>query len=117
MAIRMFFRSVAWLLVLAVAAFSLLPIQFRPVTDAPADLERLAAFAMIGGAFYLGYPKQRLRIVLLVIGIAGLLEAAQNIVPGRHGRLPDGIVKASGAILGAAIAMVIDREIKRRKRP
>jgi VanZ family protein len=50
-----------------------------------------------------------------VIGITGLLETAQHLVPGRHGRLPDGIVKASGALLGAAVAMFIERGIKRHK--
>jgi VanZ family protein len=99
---------VAWLLVLAVAVFTIAPIGFRPVTAAPVSLERFTAFAAMGAAFCLGYPKHRLHIVVL-IGIVGLLEIAQNYVPGRHGRLPDGVVKASGALLGAAFAMLATR--------
>jgi hypothetical protein len=104
-----FFRWVAWLLVLAIAVFTLLPIELRPVTEAPVSLERFAAFGAIGAAFSLGYPKHRLSILLLLLGIAGLLEVAQNYVPGRHGRVPDGLVKTSGALVGAAFATFVAR--------
>jgi hypothetical protein len=106
---KAFFRWVAWLLVCAIAVFTLAPIQFRPVTAAPVGLERVAAFGAIGATFCLGYPKHRLPILVLLLGIVGLLEVAQNYVPGRHGRLPDGLVKASGALLGAAFAAFISR--------
>jgi VanZ family protein len=104
-----FFRWVAWLLVLAIVVFTLSPIELRPVTVAPVSLERFAAFAAIGGAFCLGYPKHRLNILVVLVGIVGFLEIAQNYVPGRHGRLPDGLVKASGALLGAAFATFVAR--------
>jgi hypothetical protein len=106
---KVFFRWVAWLLIGAVVVFTLAPIQFRPVTGAPANLERFAAFVTIGAAFCLGYPKHRLHILVLLIGIVGFIEVAQNYVPGRHGRLPDGLVKASGALLGAAFAAFMTR--------
>jgi VanZ family protein len=105
---KAFFRWVAWLLVLTIAVFTLSPIEFRPVSTAPVSLERFGAFAAIGTAFCLGYPKHRARILVLLIGIVGLLEVAQNFVPGRHGRLPDGLVKVSGVLLGAALAAVTD---------
>ncbi len=106
---KVFFRWVAWLLVLAIAAFTLAPIELRPVTGAPVNLERFAAFAVIGAAFCLGYPKHRLPVLALLLGLAGFLELAQNHVLGRHGRLPDGLVKASGALLGVAFAMLVER--------
>ena len=109
MTFQTFFRWVAWLLVFAVATFTLLPVGFRPITGASVGLERFTAFAAIGGALGLGYPKHRFGIVLVVIGMVGLLEAAQYFVPGRHGRLSDGIVKASGALLGIAVARLVDR--------
>jgi VanZ family protein len=102
MTIRVLFQWVAWLLVLAIAAFT-------PVTGAPVDLERFAAFAVIGAAFGVGYPKHRLHILLLLVGLVGLLEVAQNFLPSRHGRLPDEMVKTSGALLGVALAMFIER--------
>jgi hypothetical protein len=104
---KVFFRWLAWLLVCAIAVFTLAPIQFRPVTAAPVSLERFAAFAAVGAAFCLGYPRHRLYMLILLLGIVGLLEAAQNYVPGRHGRLPDGLAKASGVLLGAAFAAFI----------
>ncbi|ANY82162.1 hypothetical protein BB934_27795 (plasmid) [Microvirga ossetica] len=106
---KAFFRWVAWLLLLAIAVFTLTPIELRPVTGASVSLERFAAFAAIGAAFCLGYPKHRLSILVLLVGIVGFLEVAQNLVPGRHGHLPDGLVKASGALLGAAFATFVTR--------
>jgi VanZ family protein len=106
---KVLFRWVAWLLVFAIVVFTLAPIEFRPVTAAPASLERFAALAAIGATFCLGYPKHRLPILVLLLGIVGFLEVAQNYVPGRHGHLPDGLVKASGALPGAAFAAFISR--------
>jgi hypothetical protein len=117
MTTNVFFRWVAWLLVLAIAVSTLSPIGLRPVSGAPANLERFAAFAVIGTCFGLGYPKRRLAVVLMVIGIVGGLELAQHLVPGRHGRLPDGLVKASGALLGLAAAMVGGRKWRFHKAP
>jgi len=104
-----FFRWVAWLLGLAVALSTLTPIDLRPATGAPVSLERFAAFGAIGAAFSLGYPRHRIYIIALLLGSVGFLEFAQNYVPGRHGRLPDGAVKASGALLGVALATLVSR--------
>jgi hypothetical protein len=106
---KIFFRWIAWLLVLAIAVFTVAPIGFRPITGTPASFERFVAFAVIGSAFCLGYPRHRFHILVLLIGIVGLLEVAQNFVPGRHGRVPDGLVKASGALIGAAFAVLVTR--------
>ena len=110
MTIEVFFRWAAWLLVLAIAVFTLAPIGLRPISGAPANLERFAAFTVIGVCFGLGYPKHQLAILLMVIGIVGMLEVAQHLVPSRHGRLPDSIVKAAGALVGLAAAMISKRE-------
>jgi hypothetical protein len=105
------FRWMAWLLLVAVALFTLCPIALRPVTSAPADLERALAFALIGGAFFLGYPKHRLAVVLFVIGLVGLLEATQNLVPGRHGQMHDLTVKVFSAVVGALTAALLERAV------
>jgi hypothetical protein len=52
------------------------------ITEALVSLERFAAVAAIGAAFYLGYPKHRLGILMLLIRLVGFLEVAQNHVPG-----------------------------------
>ena len=106
---KSFFRLVAWLLVVAVAIFTVAPIEFRPITGASVSVERFVAFGAIGAAFCLGYPKHRLHILVLLIGIVGFLEVSQNYVASRHGRLTDGLVKASGALLGVALSSFITR--------
>jgi hypothetical protein len=45
----------------------------------------------------------------VVIGLIGVLEVAQHLVPSRHGRLQHGFVKAAGALLGLAAAMFSGR--------
>jgi len=107
--VRTLFRWLAWLLVAAIAYVTLSPIAMRPVTAAPADLERFLAYAAMGLAFCVGYPRHRASILVLVIAITGLLEFGQHLVPGRHGRMHDAVLKAAGAFLGIAAAAVVDR--------
>jgi VanZ family protein len=113
MTIRLLSRWLAWLLVLAIAVFTLAPIELRLVTGSPANWERFAAFIAIGVLFCLGYRHHRWRIVGLLIGLAGLLEMLQHVSPSRHGRLPDGLVKAAGALLGMVVSVVAECISKR----
>ncbi|MGF9759477.1 VanZ family protein [Microvirga sp. 0TCS3.31] len=108
MTIRLLSRWLACLLVLAIAVVTLAPIGLRPVTAAPANWERFAAFMAVGALFCVGYRHHRWRIVGLVIGLAGLLELLQHVSPSRHGRLPDGLVKAAGALLGIGLAVAAE---------
>jgi hypothetical protein len=115
---KVLFRWAAWLLILAIAVFTLAPIGLRPVSGAPVNLERFAAFAIIGALFCLGYPRHRLLILVLLIGIVASLEVAQNFISGRHGRLPDAVAKALGALSGTALASIVFRQRwVRRRRP
>jgi VanZ family protein len=109
MTVRTFFRVLAWLLVAVIAYVTLSPIEMRPVTAAPADMERFLAYTALGGAFCLGYPRQRVNVILLVVAITGLLEIGQHFAPGRHGRVQDAVLKMAGAFFGLAAAKVIDR--------
>ena len=97
-------RWAAWLLLTAIVFVTLSPIGLRPETAAPASLERFAAFAALGGTFCLGYPKHRVPVLLLMIAAAGVLEALQHLVPGRHGRIADAAVKELGVLTGALVA-------------
>ena len=74
--------SLAGLILVAVIAFvTLSPIGMRPVTAAPADMERFLAFAALGVAFCIGYPRHRVGIILIVIAATGLLELGQHVAP------------------------------------
>ena len=109
MTVRRVFQGIAWLLVVAVAIFTLGPVEWRPNTGAPPGLERFAGIALITGAFCLGYPRYRLGILVVVIGGVGLLEVAQDIIPGRHGKRVDLAVKVAGALIGGVGAMMVER--------
>jgi VanZ like family len=97
-------RWVAWPLLTAVIFITLSPIGLRPATGAPASLERFAVFAGLGGVFCLGYPRHRFRALLLVVAFAVALEALQQLVPTRHGRISDAAIKALGAATGVFVA-------------
>jgi hypothetical protein len=109
MSSKRIFQGVAWLLVVAVAVFTLGPVEWRPITGLPTHLERFAGAALITGAFCLGYPNYRLGILVLVIGGIGLLEVAQDIIPGRHGKRVDLAIKVAVALIGGVGAMMIER--------
>ncbi len=108
-----FFRLAAWLLLCVVGVFTLSPIEFRPVTQAPISLEHFGAFALIGAIFCYVYPKHRYAILISILVVLGLLEIVQNYIPGRHSRLSDALVKAFGALLGAAFTVRISRRKRR----
>lgn len=97
-------RSAAWLALSAVIALTMLPIEFRPISDLPVGLERIGAFAALGILFGFAYPRHRLPVLIGVVIFAGLLEAAQNLTGTRHGRLLDFAIKASGVALGGMVA-------------
>ena len=91
---------------LAVVAVTLCPIKFRPMIF-PADLERSWAFGLLGVLLSVAYPKHRIICLLLGIGCAALLEAAQYLVASRHGHLHDFAVKAVGVAAGSLLGAFI----------
>jgi VanZ family protein len=74
---------------------------------------------LIGLAFGLAYPRHRMTVVVAV-GLIGVLELLQFLVPGRHARLEDFIVDAIAACAGFVIAALIDwttRHYRRSSQP
>jgi hypothetical protein len=107
--IRSFARPIAWLLLAAILFVTVSPVQFRPVTHEPPDLERFAAFAVVGFVFVLGYPRHWILVTCLVIGSAFAFEAAQLLSPTRHPRLHIAVIKAIGGVAGIAVGAAISR--------
>src|SRR5262249_31929829 len=99
-------RIGAWLLAAAVTFATLGPARYRPHSDLGQDGEHALAFVLIGLAFGLAYPRQRLTVVAAV-ALIGVLELLQFLVPGRHAGLEDFIVDAIAACIGFVIAAVI----------
>jgi hypothetical protein len=77
-----------WLALAFIAFATLSPIAERPAMAGP-QLEHFVAFAAMGCAFAMGYPKRTLIFIVLVIASAFGLEALQLLTPDRHGRFID----------------------------
>jgi hypothetical protein len=87
-------RLVAYALAAAVSFATLGPPSLRPHSDLGQNGEHALAFVLIGIAFALGYPRQRLLVASLTAVMTGVLELLQLFVPGRHARFEDFLVDA-----------------------
>ncbi|MBH5399700.1 VanZ family protein [Bradyrhizobium sp. CNPSo 4010] len=103
-----FIRTFAWLLAAAVTFATLGPPGLRPHSDLGQDGEHALAFAMVGLAFGLAYPRRRPLIAAVAVVLIGVLELMQFWAPGRHARLVDFLVDAATACLGFALAAAAD---------
>ncbi|WP_406857008.1 hypothetical protein ABEG18_05070 [Alsobacter sp. KACC 23698] len=104
-----FSRIAAWLLVVAIGLMTVCPIGLRPVTGLSVDLERFAAFGLLGLLFGLAYPRRRIAVLAAVVAAAAGLEAMQYLEPTRHGRVHDFEIKAVAGALGALSAMLFGK--------
>ena len=95
-----------WLALAFIVFVTLSPIDARPVL-APPQVERFAAFALLGLAFILAYPARWQLVVALVLGSAVGLEMLQLLTPDRHARVLDALVKATGGICGISAGQLI----------
>lgn len=94
-------QFVSWALLAAIAVMTLGPIGLRPQTHFSPDLERLAAYVVLGMSFALCYPQRRLwQLGAFLIATALVLETGQSLVPGRDPHLSDFLFKAGGAVIG-----------------
>lgn len=97
-------RILAWSLSLVIVILSIVPPTLRPETDMPHRLEHFAIFFPAGIAFGYGYGRRPLLLAIALIVFAGLIEASQLLVHGRHARLSDFIVDAASVCIGVAVA-------------
>jgi hypothetical protein len=97
----------AWASLIVVALAALVPIELRPTSSLPPTIERFGAFAAVGFAFALAYPRRFWLAALIVIGAAMLLEVMQVLAPSRHGRIPDASIKVLGAAAGLMFGRIV----------
>jgi hypothetical protein len=97
----------AWVTFAFIVFSTLAPLHLRPVVARNADLERFAAFAMLGLLFGLAYPHRRIADLSFVVSAAGVLEILQLMTPDRHGHLLDAMIKAVGGTFGIGLSIFI----------
>jgi VanZ family protein len=95
-------RVAAWFCVAVIAVLSLIPHEMEVRTPWPGFVEHLLAYAGTAGLFGAGYRSWAVwRIAAALFFYAGLLEALQALVPGRHPELDGALVSGAGGFLGA----------------
>jgi len=104
----------AWLLLIAIVVMTIGPIGMRPVSGAPAQIERAGAFLAVGFMFALAYPKHIWWAVLLLLCTTFGLELLQNLRIDRHGREADAMAKFSGAAFGLGVGWLAAQIAARR---
>ena len=101
-------RLLAWLLAAAITFATLGPPSYRPHAEIfTHDGEHALAFVLLGLAFALAYPRQRIWTAGLSVILIGALELLQQFAPGRHARLEDFLVDAFAALAGFALAVIL----------
>jgi VanZ like family len=97
----------AWAALALVVLVTVSPLEMRPVLTADPNIERFAAFAMLGLLFGLAYPRRLVIDASFVVIAAGVLEAVQLVTRDRHGHVADAFVKAAGGAFGVAVALIV----------
>jgi VanZ family protein len=101
-------RLFAWLLAAAVTFATLGPASYRPHSNLGQDGEHAFAFILIGLAFGLAYPRQRLSASAAAMAGIAAIEILQLWAPGRHARLEDFVVDAAAACAGFLMTAALD---------
>jgi VanZ family protein len=101
------FRIGAWLSLACIAIATVAPIEYRPISGYPVNLERFIAFAAMGAVCAIAYPRHFILIALVVAGTALLLEVLQLFSPSRHGRAFDAAVKICGGAIGLGFGRLV----------
>ena len=102
-------QVLAWLLLLALAVVTVGPIEFRPISPLPVQIERATALAIIGFVFALAYPRHIVLVGLILFAVTAVFEALQVLEPSRHGRVVDLAVKLVGAAIGLGLGWLVMR--------
>jgi len=102
-------RILAWLCLAAIAVVTVGPLNWRPESGLSPQIERFAAFALVGLLFSAAYSRHIFIAAAIVIGAAIVFELLQLIEPSRHGRIFDAAVKIVGSMTGLTIGYIFSR--------
>jgi VanZ family protein len=73
------------------------------------NLERFAAFAVLGLLLGMAYPGRRGLFAALIVGAAVVLEFLQLFIPERDAVFAEMLVKAAGGLAGMGAAIILSR--------
>ena len=99
-------RILAWIGLLLIVVLSVVPAADRPVTEFRPEFEHFAAFALVGGAFALGYDLSWGRLMLLALFFCGGIELLQVPLPTRHARVSDFVINSLAACFAIGLVHV-----------
>ena len=102
-------RIAAWSCVVLLAVLSLVPGDVQIRTGAPCVLEHVIAYCGTAALFTAAYPTRRTRIIIGLVGYAGVLELAQLWVPDRLASLFDFAGSSLGVVLGCLLGAFLAR--------
>ena len=102
-------RAAAWLLLAGLIFVTLSPLDLRPASPLPTQIERAGALALVGFVFALAYPRRILLVAAIVLGATIALEILQFAQPSRHGRVLDAAVKLAGGGVGLVAGWLVTR--------
>src|SRR5262249_40798456 len=110
-------HALAWLLVAAITALTLVPPSLRPVSSLPHAVEHFFVFFAMGAALALAYPRRVYALAGAGVLFTALLELLQTLRPGRHASLSDFLVDAAAVCAGIALAALVERTRKPKRSP
>ena len=102
-------QVLAWVLVFGIVGLSIVPPDYRVITDPPRPFEHLSIFLLTGVAFRVGYPDRYPMQSIALVLFAAAVELVQVWIPGRHPRLSDFVAGVLGLGLGIGLAYVSAR--------
>ena len=107
---RLVARALAWIGIFAIIVLSVVPAVDRPVTGLGQWFEHFTAFALVGGAFTIGYRLSLIRLLLLAFFFCGVIELLHPL-PTRHARISDLVVDSCGVCFALGCAAAGDKLI------
>jgi VanZ family protein len=110
---RIVARVLAWIGIIGIIILSVVPAHERP-TPAAAwfgelfghIIEHVAAFALVAGAFAIGYRFSLFRLLTLAFLYCGGIELLQIPLPTRHARVSDFLINFAAAVVAITLVQV-----------
>lgn len=101
------FHLLPWLILVTIVVATLSPLQFRPRTDEPPQVERFLAYGALGLSFALAFPRAWWIALPGLPAVAYLLEMGQRLTADRHWGLSDVEAKMAGSVAGVVLGLAI----------